>query len=90
MNDNERTPPETFLLLKFGGNVYTKDGKEDSFRFDDARSEKNLRQLKQRIQQEQIPEERTQTRFSVFAAVHLKLLQRKSLTASRNISPKTV
>ena len=36
MNDNERTPPETFLLLKFGANVYTKDGKEDSFRFDDA------------------------------------------------------
>ena len=36
MNDNERTPPETFLLLKFGGNVYTKDGKEGGFDFDDA------------------------------------------------------
>ena len=36
MNDNERTAPESFLLLKFGANVYTKDGKEDSFRFDDA------------------------------------------------------
>ena len=36
MNDTPRTPPESFLLLKFGANVYTKDGKEDSFRFDDA------------------------------------------------------
>ncbi|MBQ9336716.1 MAG: hypothetical protein IJS14_05400, partial [Lentisphaeria bacterium] len=36
MNDNERTPPEMFLLLKFGGNVYTKDGKEGGFDFDDA------------------------------------------------------
>jgi len=59
MSEPERTAPESFLLLKFGANVYTKDGKEDSFRFDDARSEKNLRQLIQKIQQEQIPEERT-------------------------------
>ena len=36
MNDTPRTPPESFLLLKFGANVYTKDGKEDSFRFDNA------------------------------------------------------
>ena len=36
MNDNERTAPESFLLLKFGGNVYTKDGKEGRFEFDDA------------------------------------------------------
>ena len=36
MTESERTPPESFLLLKFGANVYTKDGKEDSFRFDDA------------------------------------------------------
>ena len=36
MSEPERTPPETFQLLKFGANVYTKDGKEDSFRFDDA------------------------------------------------------
>ena len=37
MDDQEkRTVPQTFLLLKFGANVYTKDGKEDSFRFDDA------------------------------------------------------
>jgi len=36
MNDTPRTPPESFQLLKFGANVYTKDGKEDSFRFDDA------------------------------------------------------
>ena len=36
MNDTPRTPPESFLLLKFGANIYTKDGKEDSFRFDDA------------------------------------------------------
>ncbi len=90
MTEPERIAPESFLLLKFGANVYTKDGKEDSFRFDDARSEKNLRQLIQKIQQEQIPEKGVQTHFSVFAAVHLKLLQRKSLTASRNISPKTV
>ena len=90
MSESERTAPESFLLLKFGANVYTKDGKEDSFRFDDARSEKNLRQLIQKIQQEQIPEKGVQTHFSVSAAVHLKLLQRKSLTASRNISPKTV
>ena len=39
MNDTPRTPPESFLLLKFGANVYTKDGKEDSFRFDDASAE---------------------------------------------------
>ncbi len=36
MSESDRTPPESFLLLKFGANVYTKDGKEDSFRFDDA------------------------------------------------------
>ena len=34
--ENERTPPTSFLLLKFGGNVYTKDGKEGTFEFDDA------------------------------------------------------
>ena len=36
MNDTPRTPPESFQLLKFGGNVYTKDGKEGGFDFDDA------------------------------------------------------
>ena len=36
MTESERTAPESFQLLKFGANVYTKDGKEDSFRFDDA------------------------------------------------------
>ena len=35
-NQEKRTVPQTFLLLKFGANIYTKDGKEDSFRFDDA------------------------------------------------------
>ena len=35
-NQEKRTVPQTFLLLKFGANVYTKDGKEGSFRFDDA------------------------------------------------------
>ena len=34
MNDTPRTPPETFLLLKFGRSVYTKDGKEGGFDFD--------------------------------------------------------
>ena len=90
MNDTPRTAPESFLLLKFGANIYTRDGKEDSFRFDNARSEKNLCQFEQDVQKKQIPEKGVQTHFSVSAAVHLKLLQRKSLTASRNISPKTV
>jgi phage I-like protein len=35
-NQEKRTVPQNFLLLKFGANVYTRDGKEDSFRFDDA------------------------------------------------------
>ena len=35
-NQEKRTVPQNFLLLKFGVNVYTKDGKEGSFRFDDA------------------------------------------------------
>ena len=34
MNDTPRSPPETFLLLKFGRSVYTKDGKEGGFDFD--------------------------------------------------------
>ena len=35
MNEQEhRTPPESFLLLKFGRRVYTKDGVEGSFDFD--------------------------------------------------------
>ena len=34
MNDTPRTPPETFLLLKFGRSVYTNDGKEGGFDFD--------------------------------------------------------
>ena len=35
-NQEKRTVPQTFLLLKFGANIYTKDGKEGSFRFDDT------------------------------------------------------
>ena len=35
-NQEKRTVPQNFRLLKFGANVYTKDGKEDSFRFDNA------------------------------------------------------
>jgi len=35
MNEREhRTPPESFLLLKFGRRIYTKDGVEGSFDFD--------------------------------------------------------
>jgi len=35
MNEQEhRTPPESFLLLKFGRRIYTKDGVEGSFDFD--------------------------------------------------------
>ena len=34
MNDTPRTPPESFLLLKFGRSVYTKDGREGGFDFD--------------------------------------------------------
>ena len=36
MSEPERTAPESFLLLKFGANVYTKDGKEGGFDFGDA------------------------------------------------------
>ena len=36
MNDTPRTAPESFLLLKFGANVYTKDGKQGGFDFDGA------------------------------------------------------
>jgi len=37
MNEHEhRTPPESFLLLKFGRRVYTKDGVEGSFDFDES------------------------------------------------------
>ena len=35
-DQKKRTVPHNFLLLKYGANVYTRDGKEDSFRFDDA------------------------------------------------------
>ena len=48
MNDNERTPPETFLLLKFGGNVYTKDGKEGGFDFDDASADAMIAEFNSR------------------------------------------
>ena len=34
MNDTPRTPPESFLLLKFGRSVYTRDGKKDGFGFE--------------------------------------------------------
>ena len=34
MNDTPRTPPESFLLLKFGRTVYTRDGKKDGFGFE--------------------------------------------------------
>ena len=37
MNEQEhRTPPQSFLLLKFGRRVYTKDGREGSFDFDES------------------------------------------------------
>ena len=40
MNEQEhRTPPESFLLLKFGCRVYTKDGVEGSFDFDESAAE---------------------------------------------------
>ena len=38
-NQEKRNVPQTFLLLKFGANIYTKDGKKGSFRFDDASAE---------------------------------------------------
>ncbi len=34
MTEPERTAPESFLMLKFGRSVYTKDGKEGGFDFD--------------------------------------------------------
>ena len=36
MSETERSAPESFQMLKFGANVFTKDGKEGSFLFDAA------------------------------------------------------
>ena len=47
MNENE-VPPKSFLLCPYGEQHYTKDGKEDAFRFSPESADRVIREFHSR------------------------------------------